>query len=259
MSEAVLDPLDMKNSTYNQPIERNRMSDCSHAFNLYGDEIPGEWNTYPELAAAGLWTTPTDLAKFLIEIQQISEGKQDGILSESLVDQMLHPGLNNWGLGFSLNEDGTIFGHGGKNVGFTNKMRAFVQGGDAIIVMTNGDKGSRLIDEIILSVSTVYDMEMVRPNPVRSYHFSLEDLNIEQWVGYWHHTALNENAPPTIYTVEIKVENDQLVLYNPQEKRTYVLTPLGSDWVISLAEGHQLKIKKKKLTLNNSITFKKAK
>ncbi|GAC1412344.1 MAG: hypothetical protein NVSMB6_14200 [Burkholderiaceae bacterium] len=65
--------------------------------------MPGKWHVYPETAAAGLWTTPIDLAKFAIETALAANGKSAKVLSEATTRERLtaQPGSDNGtGLGF---------------------------------------------------------------------------------------------------------------------------------------------------------------
>lgn len=106
MAENVFMPLGMNNSTYEQPISKNFQKNISAAYNRNGKLIKGFWNNYPEQAAAGLWTTPSDLALYCIEIQNILKGKEEGILKKETVDKMLTKHKNDWGLGPSLSSEG---------------------------------------------------------------------------------------------------------------------------------------------------------
>ena len=81
MSKNILLPIGMKNSTYQQPITKVWQNNISAAYDGNGKLIKGLWNNYPEQAAAGLWTTASDLALYCIEIQDIIQGKKDGILT----------------------------------------------------------------------------------------------------------------------------------------------------------------------------------
>ena len=159
MKENILNPLGMNNSTYEQPLPRKLHASASSAFNRKGKMIKGLWHNYPEQAAAGLWTTPSDLVKYCIEIQDILSGKESGILSKETVNMMLTKQKNNWGLGPSLELNDTIliFSHGGKNTGFTNNMYGYAYSGKALVVMTNGDKGWDLIQEIQRSITMFYN------------------------------------------------------------------------------------------------------
>ncbi|MBN1821194.1 MAG: beta-lactamase family protein, partial [Prolixibacteraceae bacterium] len=127
MAKFILKPMGMNNSTYEQPLPQDLYSQASAAYDQKGELIKGWWHNYPEQAAAGLWTTPTDLAKYCIEIQEILAGKKKGVLKKEMVEDMLTKHLNNWGLGVSLTGDGEslIFQHGGKNAGFTNSFKAY--------------------------------------------------------------------------------------------------------------------------------------
>ena len=95
MSKNILLPIGMKNSTYQQPITKVWQNNISAAYDGNGKLIKGLWNNYPEQAAAGLWTTASDLALYCIEIQDIIQGKKDGILTKKTVDRMLTKHKNN--------------------------------------------------------------------------------------------------------------------------------------------------------------------
>jgi CubicO group peptidase (beta-lactamase class C family) len=158
MTQNIFKPIGMENSTFQQPLPPDLHSEASAAYDAKGRIIEGLWHNYPEQAAAGLWTTPMDLAKYCIEIQEILLGKSSGVLSKETVEMMLIKHKNNWGLGPSLEKEGNslVFRHGGKNAGFTNTMISFAYQRKAVIVMTNGDNGRQLIDEIINSIFLHY-------------------------------------------------------------------------------------------------------
>src|ERR1700722_13955291 len=82
MRETVFDKIGMADSTYEQPLPPARAAVAATATNADGVSIPGKWHIYPEMAAAGLWTTATDLAKFGIEIGLSNEGKANHVLSQ---------------------------------------------------------------------------------------------------------------------------------------------------------------------------------
>ena len=142
LAKKVLRPLGMKNSTYEQPLPKKRSKQASAAYHGDGKIVEGLWHNYPEQAAAGLWTTPSDLARYCIEIQEALAGKSHKVLNQETVGKMLTKHLSNWGLGPSLrwDADSLIFQHGGKNEGFTNNMMAFARRGDGLIVMTSADR-----------------------------------------------------------------------------------------------------------------------
>ena len=99
-----------------------------------------KWHVYPELAAAGMWTTPTDLAKFAIEVQKSVHGDSNRVLSSSTVQEMLNPvGIGDYAVGFSLEQrgQGWYFHHGGGNWGFMCLLVAHKLRGYGFAVMAN--------------------------------------------------------------------------------------------------------------------------
>ena len=166
LQRTILEPLGMLNSTFHQPLPRDYQLIASAAYDGEGKIIDGFWHHYPEKAAAGLWTTPTDLAKYLIEIMEIRNGKDNGILSKDMARQMLtdHGGYR--GLGPEVTDsDGTLeFGHLGKNAGFTNDMLAGADTKNGIIIMTNADNGGKIMSEIQRSVCSYYDIDLEIPD-----------------------------------------------------------------------------------------------
>jgi CubicO group peptidase (beta-lactamase class C family) len=153
MEMIVLNKLGMRDSTYAQPLPKVLHVRAAHAHNKDGNPIEGAWHTYPEQAAAGLWTTPSDLAKFLIEMQKSARGESNKVVEKKTAVEMLTLQKDGYGLGFSV-KSGGFFGHGGSNEGFKCYMRA--DGRNGIVVMTNGDRGMELIKEIVAAVESEY-------------------------------------------------------------------------------------------------------
>src|SRR5262249_38024155 len=117
-----------------------------------------KWNIYPEMAAAGLWTTPTDLALFAIEIQKSLAGTSNKVLSPSTATLMVTPVMNGYALGLGIEGQGdsTRFSHGGVDYGFEALLVAYEKTGQGAVVMTNGTGGSALCAEIIRGIAKVY-------------------------------------------------------------------------------------------------------
>jgi CubicO group peptidase (beta-lactamase class C family) len=147
MRETVLDPIGMTNSTYEQPLPAAREKQAARAHGRDGRRMDAPWHIYPELAAAGLWTTPTDLAKLLIEVQLALLGKSNRVLAQKTMEEMVTPvGVGPYAVGFTIEKDGEgwYFGHGGDNWGFKADMIAHRLKGYGVAIMTNGDNGAVL-------------------------------------------------------------------------------------------------------------------
>jgi len=155
----VLDPLGMAHSTYEQPLPPERAASAATGHRSSGKPVEGHWHTYPEMAAAGLWTTPSDLARFAIELQHSNAGQSNKVLSAETTEEMLTAGIGNWGLGPGVqgSGDSLSFSHGGANEGFRCFLFAYAETGQGAVVMTNSDAGGRLGAEMIGSIARAYD------------------------------------------------------------------------------------------------------
>ena len=234
MDEYILKPLEMKNSTYAQLLPHVLAGKASAAFDHNGKMIPGLWHNYPEQAAAGLWSTPIDLAKYCIEMQDILRGEK-GILSRNTIQLMLTKNKNNWGLGPSLrwNADSLIFQHGGKNAGFTNNMIAFAHRGDAVIVMTNGDNGGDLINEILRSVSNYYNWNISNSRKISIIKLSPDKL--EQYKGIYQFSD-NSN-----FVFKIINQDNGLMLLSSDGSLRLKLQPVEEMKFIDMNKGDEIR------------------
>lgn len=229
MAKNIFSPLQMNNSTYAQPLTAEFHNNASAAYNRKGKLIKGLWNNYPEQAAAGLWTTPSDLAKYCIEIQEIIDGKEDGVLTQKTVEAMLTKHKNGWGLGPGLRyeNDSLMFGHGGKNAGFTNDFHASVYNGNAVIIMTNADNGGQLIAEIQNAIADYYDWEFSNHRTIETVE--LDEASLSQFIGKYR--QVNQKSK-----VKIKVKDGilNIIVFG----RTIQLTPMSATKFIDLDSGN---------------------
>ena len=151
--ELVLEPVGMVESTYEQPLPPEHVDAAATGHRFGGRPVSGRWHTYPEQAAAGLWSTPTDLARFFLAIERSRAGDPDALLPRELSVQMATPHAANqpYGLGLRLADDGEppSIGHSGSDEGF--RTFAVLYGtGQGGVVMTNADSGDSLIMEVLL-------------------------------------------------------------------------------------------------------------
>jgi CubicO group peptidase (beta-lactamase class C family) len=159
LQESVLKPIGMTNSAYEQPLSAARDKNAARAHDDEGKAMGAKWHVYPELAAAGLWTTPTDLAKFAIEVQRSVYGGPNRVLSSVNVREMLSPvGVGEYGVGFALSKrgEGWYFQHGGSNWGFMCLLFAHKVNGYGVAIMTNASNGGVVMNEIRERVERAY-------------------------------------------------------------------------------------------------------
>jgi CubicO group peptidase (beta-lactamase class C family) len=158
MRSLVLDPLGMKDSTYEQPLPRS-LANVAASAHVNGTPLAGGWHVYPELAAAGLWTTPADLARFVMALQRAKQGGGEPILRASLAGEMLRRQKEDAGLGVFLSGSGRSewFSHNGANAGFECLFTGSVDGGQGAVLMTNAAGGSALVEELLQSLRAEYN------------------------------------------------------------------------------------------------------
>ena len=159
MQTLVLGPIGMTHSAYEQPLSAQRDRHAARAHSGGGRAMDTKWHVYPELAAAGLWTTPTDLAKFAIEIQKAALGRSSRVLSPSTVREMLTPvGVGDYAVGLAITKkgEGWYFAHGGSNWGFQCDLLAHRLKGYGVVIMTNSDSGRPVINAIEERVAAAY-------------------------------------------------------------------------------------------------------
>jgi len=172
LQEGVLAPIGMTRSSYAQPISPEHNNNAARAHDNNGESRGPKWHVYPEHAAAGLWTTPTDLARFMIEVQHSARGESNRVLSQSIIQEMLNPvGVGPFAVGFTMSKigEGWYFSHGGSNWGFRALMLAHKVKGYGLVVMTNADQGSTVINEISRRIQYTYNWDSVASAVERGY------------------------------------------------------------------------------------------
>jgi CubicO group peptidase (beta-lactamase class C family) len=167
MRDLVLTPLAMSNSDFDQTYPDRRTDTTAHGHYVSGEPIGNGWQLLPEMAAAGLWTTPSDLAKIAMEIINAFHGRPTAFLSKEMVDQLLTPQIfDGYGLGTVLmpeHEGSRRFGHGGGNVGYECLTTAYLELGTGVVMMTNSEAGSTIFEELLGTITREYAWPMERP------------------------------------------------------------------------------------------------
>ncbi|AMY08657.1 FmtA-like protein [Luteitalea pratensis] len=177
----VLGPLGMTHSTYEQPLPAAALALAAAGHDDHGVVIPGKRHTYPEQTAAGLWTTPSDLALVILEIQ-----KPGRVLRRETVETMLTPVLQDYGLGFGVNTESgkRSFGHGGSNEGFRCQIHGHRDRPSGAVVMTNAEQGGRLTADVLRAVASEYGWPDMREREVTIATVPLETLR--SYEGRYH-------------------------------------------------------------------------
>jgi CubicO group peptidase (beta-lactamase class C family) len=157
MQKVVLDPLGMTHSSFRQPLPPSLLRIAGTPHLAGGARIVEELRT-PEMAMAGLWSTPSDLTQYVISVQRTLSGSNDGLIGRELTKEMLTPQKGYHGLGPVISgEDETVrFGHDGFNEGFISSMVAYEKFGQGAVVMANSGFSFMLIKEVLDSIARAY-------------------------------------------------------------------------------------------------------
>ena len=178
MRETVLAPLGLDDSGYEQPLPAARARHAATGHRADGRPVEGKFHVYPEMAAAGLWTTPTDLARFGIEVQLSLQGKSNKVLSKASAERMVTPFVGeDVGLGFFIQRRGQqlYFGHDGADEGFRAMLLVHREKGYGAAVMVNSDNG-QIIGEIFRAIAREYGWDEYLPAEVETVAVAPERL-----------------------------------------------------------------------------------
>ena len=212
MKETVLDPLGLKNSTFEVflPAELKDRTASGHL--REGQGVEGDWFNYPESAAKGLWTTPGDYAGFLVEILGEAMGRSSKLLSHEAARTMLTAQAGNQSYGFTVEGTGddANFNVQGKTCGYSSFAIVFPGRGQGVVVMTNSDNGGLLTEEILRAVSAAYGWGLFKPE--EKSLFRLDPSAYRDYVG------LYEVAPD--YHLDMSFEDYYLVIQPTGQART---------------------------------------
>ena len=155
--DLVLQPAGMLSSTFRQPLPKQFWPQAAVGHLSNGTPLKGRWHTLPEQATGGLWTTPKDLASFMIELWRSYQGLSNTLLPKYLAREMLTRQIDDFGLGFSLPSMGVSrFQHSGGNAGYRCFMVLSIDVPDGVVIMTNGDSGEQLIWKVFELIAHSY-------------------------------------------------------------------------------------------------------
>lgn len=216
--DRVLKPAGMLHSLYASTLPASLAPHAALGHELDGSVIAGGWRVYPELAAAGLWTTASDLARFAIAMQQAGQGHHPALLTQAQASAMLTAVDGDYGLGFELDHQGKqlAFHHSGSNAGYKALMFAYTSrdqqagkragnnAGQGAVILTNGDGGWPLIEALMRSIAAEYGWEDYQP--VRRQAVPQNPALFGRFIGTFNVSNI---------TVQISRDQDHLYIAGP--------------------------------------------
>jgi hypothetical protein len=223
----------MVDSAYDQPLAADRGRRAAIGHDAAGRPVPGGHHVYPELQAAGLWTTAIDLARWLIGVQQILRGEATGPISRATALAMLTPhGDGSFGLGPELGGEGDLrrFGHSGGNEGFRSQMDALVERPVGGVVLTNADNGTTLCAEVRRAFAEEYGWGEIGAPPIE-----LADVDPAVLASY----AGTYEGP---FGRPMKLRHDDGELFSPAPYGRRRMLPLGPTTFLDEETGATLEV-----------------
>lgn len=228
MQRLLLRPLGMEHSSFDQPLGEEDHRQAAFGHRSDGSPIEGGYVVHPELAAAGLWTTPTDLARWIMGITSAFAGEKNGPLSSASATAMLTPGIGQWGLGMRVDGEGEwlSFSHGGSNQGFRTFLLAFPRKGQGLVIMTNGDNGESVMQPVRQAIGREFGWPNSEPGKIPQVEVARTLL--EETAGRYAANGLE---------VEVMLKGDQLIALVPPGNSALELVPQGDDRYVTLPQG----------------------
>jgi CubicO group peptidase (beta-lactamase class C family) len=231
--DLVLDPVGMTQSTYEQPLPKKYWNNTSSGHRASGKPLSGGWHTMPEMAAAALWTTATDLARFSIDLQLALAGRENRLLLPEMVRTLLSPQVQRepagfMGLGVWLDGSGenARFGHPGDNEGFASRWEALREGDMGAVILTNSDNGGELIADMFHTIEQAYSWPEIENPPAAAPIIHASMMNC---VGTYQ---FRSGMACTISQVE-----DQLYLHMLRQAPVPLVATAGTIYILQHLDG----------------------
>ena len=182
LQASVLAPAGMKHSTFSQSLPPLLRAELAAPCGPNGQPVSTGAGIFPELAPDGLWATPSDLARYAIQVQRALTGAPDALLSARTTRLMLTPRRDNYGLGVISGDDSKHpwFTHNGGNYAFPSLFVAYDKG-DGAVIMSNGQNGFEVEIDLLRSIAQEYDWPDFLPAHHRAVSVDLGVLN--RYVG----------------------------------------------------------------------------
>jgi CubicO group peptidase (beta-lactamase class C family) len=242
MNRLMLRQAGMTRSTYENPLPTSRRGEAAAGHEQLDTPVPGGFHVYPEMAAAGLWTNASDLARWAIALAHSYRGEAGGVLSTSMAKQMVskqmhqQPPYGNgyWGLGVSVagDADSLTFSHGGRDEGFVADLFLRPNTGRGFVIMMNGVQGG-LMTEIERAFAEEYGFGA--PPRIARQSVALTASKLAEYAG--HYVGGATPADTAGLTISVSPDGRLLSVYNPVIRHSLPLAPVGGDLFVGLEGG----------------------
>jgi CubicO group peptidase (beta-lactamase class C family) len=231
MKRLVLEPAGMTRSTFENPLPAARHPEAASGHERIDTPVPGRFHTYPEMAAAGLWTTAPELARWALAVTRAYNGAPNAILSPAMAQRMVFKhqptgargGNGFWGLGVGVagDADSIAFRHGGRDEGFVADVIMWPKLGRGVFILTNGVSGP-LLGEIRAAFGELYG----HGGPTRTDRATIPvaPVSLQGLVGRYESPGLLDTL-----RFDVALSGGALQVYGHAGKRQFQLFHAGED------------------------------
>lgn len=225
----VFKPSKMKESSFQQPMPEKLKK--RRAIGYDENLVAYPYRLFPYKAAGGVWTTPSDMAKFVITLFKAYDGKNN-LLSKSTLSEVFSRKRERLGFSkiFSDESKDLIFRHYGSNQGFTAYLVGSLHKRQAVIIMINSDNGFNLLDYIARAVAEYYNWDHLKPVIHKKYTKKIASM------GEYEGKFELEHSPKAL---SFHLKNDLLYIAEENDKEPIALTPIGNSSFISVKNGNK--------------------
>ena len=206
--EHLFGPLGLKNTTMTQPHETGFPTNAAKAHNRRGRVIDTGLPITPQVAPSGMWSTPSDMTKFMIEMQNALRSSNNSVISHDVAtkvtDIVTTKGHRGWSMGWERRKgyaNHEWFSHGGANTGTGGYIMATMEGGNGMVLFGNSDANNR---EPVLEELRNYILD------TQGWHVPLDRSEEQPLPEGLTETIVGKYEDDWGYEIEIIVSNQQL-------------------------------------------------
>jgi CubicO group peptidase (beta-lactamase class C family) len=222
MRERVFGPAAMRASTVESPLPPALRALAATAYHGHdGKAVQGKHHLYPEMAAAGLWTTPSELAQWALALDDL-------LAPETLEEMFTSQEQGSFGLGVELRGRGRDLevSHGGSNEGFRCMLVYYPRRGSGVVVMTNSDSGGFVASQVVHALARYFDWPGYGLNTIEP--IDVPPAKLQEYTGRYL-------FPDGRYEAAIAHENGRLFMISFNHRQEIV--PVDTDEFESVEGG----------------------
>jgi CubicO group peptidase (beta-lactamase class C family) len=207
-----------------------------------GEVLADRWQDYPQSAAAGLWTSPEEIAQLVAAYGSAYRASDETLLSQSSARRLATPIAGDMGLGFGVHGDGAnlSLSHSGWTIGYRSHVLYYPESGAGVVIMTNGQAGHHLIDELLRTLALKQGWPRNQNTEIVNA-IKLSGSELENLTGPY-------NVEPAGFELRVKRKGEWLE-FTTERGSVYLAVPVAPDEFVLLETGDRVTVDSEKSQL----------